>query len=285
MRMTGAQLRRIIREELTRENLRNLISEIDMNPHVQWDPGATRYGPAPEGWSDPGATKFDYRPGGTTRIDIRPIAGGGAGAAAAEAGASAAAAETAGATFGLTAGAAIVGAALAGLAVGTVINYGLEKMGVNKVIIDWILAQRDMSGAITFEVTLDQALLTTLSSSEQPTSFTVTGVKGMLMDADTQQLVNKNSYYSFGEQRTPLYSTAQLKMPRKLEGVFVPTDLIGKINYADGSSENLTSNRLQYTLDVGSSTVTTAVRAQLGTNVRLASKPTASPYRSLPPGA
>ena len=238
MRITETQLRRIIREELKHADLRNLISEIDMNPNVQWDPGATRYGPAPQGWSDPGATKIDFRPGGETRIDIRPAAGATAGATA------------------LQAGAAVIGAALIGVAVGTAINYELEQRGVNSAVIDWILDQQDNTIGYTFEVDLHRDAAETGSRS-RAVSFTVTGVEGML---------NKSSFYGFRDTRsTPINEVSKLTMPKKPEGVFIPTEVIGKINYEDGTSNNVIAVANTVRVVPG----TSIVRATLGSSTKV----------------
>jgi hypothetical protein len=257
-RVTETSLRRIVRQML-----------MESGP---WDPlsGVTRIDPVPSGAWDPasGVTRIDPTPSaswdGVTRID--PMTKVGAGAAAGEGTAVAAGVSA-------SAAAAVLGAALLGLAVGTVINQELEKRGVNDAVIKWILAQRFSKAGINFEVSLHSMLRGNISAErtrmgdDRPASFEVTGVYGLLVDPDTNAVINSKSFYSLKSGETPFNATAKIRMPKHPDGVFVPAQVIGKINYESGASVNAVSGAGMMTMP-GSNTI----RAVLTDSKRLGVK-------------
>jgi len=222
-RITEVSLRQMIRTILQEEaGAWNPLSGVTRVDGIRaLDPGATRIDPMPSTRFDPGAT----------RIDPMPAAGaGGAGLAAIASGT-----------------AAVLGAALLGLAVGTVINVELEKAGVNDAVIKWILAQRASSKGLTFEVNLHSMLQGNITSDRQragairPVSFEVTGVYGILVDPDTNAIINNKSFFSFSSSPSPFNSTARVRMPKNPAGVFVPAQVIGKVKFENGSIVNAVS--------------------------------------------
>ena len=85
------------------------------------------------------------------------------------------------------------------------------------------------------------------------------------MDPDTQRLINKSSFYGFRDTRsTPINEVSKLTMPKKPEGVFIPTEVIGKINYEDGTSNNVIS-----VVNVRVVPGTSIVRATLGSSIKV----------------
>ena len=86
------------------------------------------------------------------------------------------------------------------------------------------------------------------------------------MDPDTQQLINKSSFYGFRDTRsTPINEVSKLTMPKKPEGVFIPTEVIGKINYEDGTSNNVIAVANTVRVVPG----TSIVRATLGSSTKV----------------
>lgn len=151
--------------------------------------------------------------------------------------------------------AAVLGAALLGLAVGTLINKGLNKAGVNDAVINWILAQRVSKVGYDFEVRVDQSVLAGnldkatgkltaagAAGSLRPMSFTITGVQGTLIDPNTMKVINNKSFHGFtGAGQIPVNGVAKVRMPKKPEGIFVPAQLIGQVTYEGGAVVNLIS--------------------------------------------
>lgn len=251
-RIAESSLRQMVRRMLLQEEAGawdplNGVTRVD-GPRA-WDPGATKIDPMPSARFDPGAT----------RIDPMPTAGVGAGGAAA--------AEAAAGGITVASAAAVLGAALLGLAVGTAINSELESAGINDAVIKWILSQRGSGKGLTFEVSLHSMLQGNISSDRQrapgsgirPVSFEVTGVYGIVVDPETNVVINNKSFANLAGSPTPFNGTSRVRMPKNPAGVFVPAQVIGKVNYENGARVNAVSGAGMLTSVPGTSTI----RAQL----------------------
>ncbi len=164
--------------------------------------------------------------------------------------------------------AAVLSAALLGVAVGTVINKGLNAAGINDAVIDWALAQRVSKVGIDFEVRLDPAVLAGnldkatgkltaagTAGSLRPMSFSLTGVKGILIDPSTNAVINNNSFHGFAATEVPVNGVVKMRMPKKPEGVFIPAQLVGTVVYEGGARVNLVSKEGTLVTQPGTSVV------------------------------
>ena len=170
--------------------------------------------------------------------------------------------------------AAVLGAALFGIGVGTLINKGLDKSGVNDAVTDWILAQRTSKAGIDFEVTLNNAMSGNLKDANgrdiRPISFTVTGVQGILIDRNTNRVIDNNNSYGFpAVAPAPFKGTIKVRMPNKPEGIFVPARLVGQVTFENGKNISVVSGNGMMTSVPGTSTVKASLtnNASLGTSV------------------
>lgn len=167
-------------------------------------------------------------------------AAGVSGAAAGASGAgSAAGVASAGAGIGVAAATgALIAAGLAGLAVGTVINKGLEKAGVNASVINWLL-QPSLKDGIKYKVYIDTRSIDP-SLLKGAVAFVPYGVSGVLMNGS--QIVNKNSNAKFPDAKhVRLGQAAQVTLPRNENGILIPTSASAIIIYSDGSKKNAIS--------------------------------------------
>jgi hypothetical protein len=156
--------------------------------------------------------------------------------------------------------AAVLGAALLGIGIGTVINKGLESAGINDAVGDWILAQRGSRKGIDFEVTLNNALAGNITdangNSIRPSSFTVTGVQGILIDPNTNKVIDNNNSYGFpAVTPAPFKGTIKVRMPNKPEGIFVPARLVGQVTFENGKNMSVVSGEGMMTAIQGTSLV------------------------------
>jgi len=262
MAMTESKLRRIIREEAHRVMEQQTLGA-----------AAAKLGSAAQAYA-PQAARFAQGAAAKGAQAARALApqaakytafaaAKGAQFAALDAGAAAAAAPAA-------ATAAVLSAALLGIGIGTVINKGLNKFGINDAVVDWALAQRVSKEGIDFEARLDPAVLAGnldkatgkltaagTAGSLRPMSFALTGVNGILINPDTNAVDKNNVFHGFGNASTqlPVNGVAKLRMPKKPEGVFVPAQLIGQVVYEGGVVVNLVSKEGTLVTQPGTSIV------------------------------
>lgn len=261
MRLSGSRVRRIIREEarrVLREDVLDTAKKVGKAYKKSILPGAQVQ-----------AAGGTLAYAGLAAPEIAATTGGVVGKLAAV-----------GTATGAATGAAVLGAALAGFGAGTIINKGLNKAGVNDAVINWILAQRVSKVGLDFEVKLDPTVLAGnldkatgkltaagAAGSLRPMSFTLTGVKGILIDPNTNAVINNNSFHGFGNAsaQVPVNGTVKLRMPKKPEGIFVPVQLIGQVVYEGGAVVNLVSKEGTIVTQPG----TSVVRGTLISNKKL----------------
>ena len=174
-----------------------------------------------------------------------------------------------GGAVGAAVGASVIlGGAVLGIGVGTLINKGLNKAGINDAVINWILAQRVSKVGLDFEARLDPTVLAGnldkatgkltaagAAGSLRPMSFTLTGVKGILIDPNTNAVINNSSFHGFAVTETPVNGIVKLRMPKKPEGIFVPAQLVGAVVYEGGARVNLVSKEGTLVAQAGTSVV------------------------------
>ena len=156
--------------------------------------------------------------------------------------------------------AAVLGAGLVGIGYGTLINKGLKATGINDAVIDWYLARKVSKEGIDFSATLDSNLAKNIvdknGKSIRPVSFTVTGVQGILIDPNTNTVIDNNDSYGFSAvSPVPFNGNIKTRMPNKQGGIFIPARLIGQLTFENGQNFSIISKEGSMVTTPGTSLV------------------------------
>lgn len=148
-------------------------------------------------------------------------------------------------------------AALAGLAVGTVINKGLEKAGVNSSVISWLL-QPSLKNGINYKIAIDKTAIDPLLL-KGAVSFVPYGVSGILMKGN--QIVNKNSNATFPvTSPVGIAQGTEVTLPQNQNGILIPTSVSVSIIYSNGSRRNAVSTPESTIFTAGSNVVVASIK-------------------------
>jgi hypothetical protein len=139
----------------------------------------------------------------------------------------------------------------------TIINKGLEKVGFNDAVINWLL-QPNLKNGIKYRVGIDTSSIDP-DLLKDAVAFVPYGVSGILMKGS--QIVNKNSTAAFPNVNpVNLSQVAEVTLPQNQNGILIPTSVVASIIYSDGRRRSAISTPESTTFAAGTNVVTAIIK-------------------------